>query len=222
MPPDPIPRNVPVVYRQAVWPPGERTQLTPRTRPLPIDLVHLVDHRQTRRSFSVPISLDQLSDFLWLTCRSRSSRPSPYGPDQESRAHPSAGSMHPIHVLVCREAGPWERYDPVEHALLTLPGSAANATEVRAAASDLVEVARGLLFALVAEPGRSDAKYVNCESLVWRDAGVVLGYMSVVAEALNLSFCPLGITGSPLLGALLAPDTPIHGAGLAVLGAGSE
>ena len=70
---------------------------------------------------------------------------------------------------------------------------------------------------LVAEPGKTAAKYANSESLVWRDAGVLLGYMSVVAEALGLGFCPLGITGQAYVSALSA-DARLTGVGLAVVG----
>jgi hypothetical protein len=73
-----------------------------------------------------------------------------------------------------------------------------------------------LLMALVCEPGKTAAKYEHFESLVWRDAGVVLGYMSIVAEALGLNFCPLGLVGDPWPpeqgGTLL-----LKGAGLAAL-----
>ncbi|WP_169732561.1 hypothetical protein [Derxia gummosa] len=74
------------------------------------------------------------------------------------------------------------------------------------------------MLALIVEPGKTAAKYVNPESLVWRDAGVVLGYMSIVAEVLGLSFCPLGITAHAELTNLFGPNECLFGAGLALLG----
>jgi hypothetical protein len=127
--------------------------------------------------------------------------------------------MHPIHILVGASCAPWRRYDQVEHALVELRGSEANADLVRQRAAELFDVDRGLVLALVAEPGKTGSKYVNPESLVWRDAGVVLGYMSMVAEVLGLSFCPLGITADTELADLLGTTTLLFGAGLAVLGA---
>ena len=70
----------------------------------------------------------------------------------------------------------------------------------------------------MAEPGKTAAKYEHHETLVWRDAGVVLGYMSLVAEALGLSFCPLGLTGRPQLTEFLPESQAMHGVGLSVLG----
>jgi SagB-type dehydrogenase family enzyme len=216
---DPVPRPQPARYQPFVWPAGIRLQLAPRNQVLELDLVALLEQRQTRRSFNRPLEDATLGEFLWLACRNRSSRPSPFGPDQESRAHPSAGAMHPIHVLLCRDAGPWMRYDPAEHALIELPGSTDSASVGRHAASRLLELDQGVLLGLVAEPGKTAAKYANHETLVWRDAGVVLGYMSLVAEALGLTFCPLGITGQSHLTDYLSDASRLQAAGLAVVGA---
>jgi hypothetical protein len=127
--------------------------------------------------------------------------------------------MHPIHVLIAREGSPWERYDPIEHSLVELPTSIEGAAATRAFVEGVVPVGRGAVLGLVAEPGKTAAKYKNHESLVWRDAGVLLGYMSVVAEALELSFCPLGVIGQSQLTAYLTEPHGLHGAGLAILGA---
>lgn len=215
---DPAPRAHPSRYQPFVWPPGVRLRLTPRNETLELDLVALLEQRQTRRDFKNPVEDAKLGEFFWLACRNRSSHPSPFGPDQESRVHPSAGAMHPIHVLVSREAGPWMRYDPVEHALIELPGSTDSATAGRNAANRIFNLNQGALLWLVAEPGKTKAKYENHETLVWRDAGVLLGYMSLVAEALRLDFCPLGITGQTYLTDYLPEASQLQAAGLAVLG----
>lgn len=215
---DPIPRAMPSVYQPFIWPKGNTLQLTPRNQALVLNLVELLELRQTLRSFKRPTDDQALGEFLWLACRNRSSRPSPFGPDQESRVHPSAGAMHPIHVVIARNNSSWMRYDPVAHTLIELAGSADSATAARRAADHLVEVERGVLLGLIAEPGKTAAKYENHETLVWRDSGVLLGYMSVVAEALGLAFCPLGITGQPYLTDYFPGPVPLHGVGLAVVG----
>ncbi len=217
--PEPLPRAEPSRYSVFKWPAGRSQALFPRSAPLPVDMVSLLEKRQTRRDFTKPLGNVALGEFLWLACRSRGARPSPYGPDQESRPHPSAGAMHPIHVLIAREDGPWERYDPVEHVLVELPGSVESAAAGRTVAQSVVSVGCAVVVGLVAEPGKTAAKYENPETLVWRDAGVVLGYMSLIAEALELSFCPLGVTGQSQFADLLPNPTSLHGVGLALLGA---
>jgi SagB-type dehydrogenase family enzyme len=178
----------------------------------------LMEKRQTKREFTRELSMEQLGEFLWLACRSRSSRESPYGPNQESRPHPSAGALHPIHALVARDGEALYRYAPSEHALVEIPGAAPNAAHAMAAARAALELDRGWVLALVAEPGKTGSKYENPETLVWRDAGVVLGYMSVVAEALGMAFCPLGVAGGQVAALGFAEPGAMHGVGLAVLG----
>jgi len=214
---DPVPRLDLQPHQPVRWPDGPRRVLPAPSAPLPVDLTCLLEGRQTRRDFTSEVSDVHLGELLWLTCRSRSSRPSPFGPDQESRPYPSAGAMHPIHVLITRRDDPWSRYDPVGHALVEILNSHENAAQVRRAAGQLVELDRGTLIALVAEPGKTAAKYENPESLIWRDAGVVLGYISILAEALALAFCPLGITADEYLATLLPSSGRLHGAGLAIL-----
>jgi len=213
-----MPRPLPVPYAPFVWPIGAKLRLPPRDTPLELNLVTLLEQRQTRRNFSNKLEVTQLGEFLWLACRNRSSRPSTFGPDQESRVHPSAGAMHPIHVLISHEAGPWMIYDPVEHSIMELPGSINSAAANRNEAARLLSLDKGVLLGFVAEPGKTAAKYVNHETLVWRDAGVVLGYMSFVAEALGLAFCPLGISGQPYLTDYLSATDQIQAVGLAILG----
>lgn len=216
---DPCPRAEIERYQPSVWPAGAKLQLAPRNEILQIDFVRLLEQRQTSRNFNVPLNDTIVGAFFWLACRNRSSHQSPFGPDQESRVHPSAGAMHPIHVLMCRPTGPWMRYDPVEHTLIELPKSSDSAAKSRSAAGKLVELQEGLLLGLVAEPGKTSAKYENSETLVWRDAGVVLGYMSLVSEAIELAFCPLGVTGAPHLTDYLPDASRLEAVGLAVLGA---
>jgi len=109
-------------------------------------------------------------------------------------------------------------YDPVEHSIMELPGSINSAAANRNEAARLLSLDKGVLLGFVAEPGKTAAKYVNHETLVWRDAGVVLGYMSFVAEALGLAFCPLGISGQPYLTDYLSATDQIQAVGLAILG----
>lgn len=216
--PEPYPRSVAHQYDALVWPVGTRIQLAPVSGCLGLDFVELMEQRQTRRHFTEFLTDVQLGSFLWLACRSRSSRPSLFGTLQESRPHPSAGGMHPTHIVIARSNEPWFRYDPIEHALLELPSTEADVRSSRAAAEGLVPLGNGVLLGLVSEPGKTAAKYENHESLVWRDAGVVIGYMSIVAEALGLSFCPLGLSGHPQLNAVVREPKRIQAAGLAVLG----
>lgn len=215
---EPRPRVTPQLYVPFDWPVGKLTLLPPAAMHLQVDIASISQERQSRRRFA-PMSVAQLGTLLWLTCRTHSSRASEYGFDQHFRPHPSAGAIHPIHVICQRAPSqPWERYDPGRHVLVTIPGSEELAQNARMQAEKFFTTGEAVLLALVAEGGKTAAKYESEQSLVWRDAGVVLGYLSLVSEALGLSFCPLGATGHSHL-APVAPAGILQGAGLAVLGA---
>jgi hypothetical protein len=101
--------------------------------------------------------------------------------------------------------------------LVEVSGTDSLAERARRAAGELLPVDHGALIALVAETGKTAAKYENHCSLVWRDAGVVLGYLSLIAEALDLAFCPLGLTGHDFV-APIAPPGVLEGVGFALVG----
>ena len=136
--------------------------------------------------------------------------------------HPSAGAIHPVHVLLQRAHDlHWERYDANAHCLTEIPGSAELAQAVRRDAEVIVSGVDACLIALVAEPQKTHAKYDNANSLVMRDAGVVLGYLSIVSELIGASYCPLGSTGHERLKTLLPKET-LWGLGLAWFGSRAD
>lgn len=183
-----------------------------------MDLSEVLQDRQTRRHFGRALTMSELGKLLWFTCRTHSRVASAFGFDQQFRAHPSAGAVHPIHVLLqLSPASPWGRYDTLEHALVEIPGTLGMADQARNSASQLVHGGDAALLLLVGEPGKTAAKYESPESLVWRDAGIVLGYLSLVSEMLGLSFCPLGLTGDAYVAPISEPGL-LRGGGLAWLG----
>jgi hypothetical protein len=88
----------------------------------------------------------------------------------------------------------WHLYLPDQHALAKLDHKDTR-TSIRAELLPVIDIQEGIAIRLVAEHGKTSAKYENAASLVWRDAGVLIGHMSLTAEALACNFCPLGITG---------------------------
>lgn len=214
---EPNPRQLASLYEPVQWAKGTVLELEPLSS-LPIaDLHALLRNRRTQRRFGTLTTI-QLGNLLGLACQTQAARASPYGFPQELRMHPSAGAIHPIHVLCQRQLdGAWERYDPVRHALVEIPGTERFAVGARACVSEIVNSGAAVLIALVAEAGKTHAKYTASESLVNRDGGVVLGYLSIVAEALGLNFCPLGVMGDAFV-APLAPSGLLQGAGLLLVG----
>lgn len=115
-------------------------------------------------------------------------------------------------------AAQWARYNPHTHALEVIGPSADILNALRAEADQVVDAQSGSLLLFVAEPAMTAAKYENADSLVWRDAGIMQGALAIVAQALALNYCLLGITGDPWVGRL-SEQCQLVGVGIAALGA---
>lgn len=215
---NPFPRIQPLTYRPIEWPIEEVFFLPP---PLEGNLLppmrSVIESRRTRREFG---SLDHylLSEWLWLVAREMVAGHSRLGFALTQRPAPSAGAIHPIHiVLSLPEMDGWQLYLPDKHALALLSQPNQTRDVVRNELLPVLDIQSGIVIRLIAEPGMTAAKYENADSLVWRDAGVLTGQMALVAEAFACNFCPLGITGNEWCASLKLEDC-LAGVGLAVLG----
>lgn len=214
---NPRPWSEPRPYEPVVWP---ETQFVPLPESLIPDtppFAAVVEMRRTRYSFA-PLLDDQLGALMQLTCRVRATLAGPLSFAQSHRPVPSAGAIHPVHVVLHRPGdAALLRYDPFEHGLSQLDTSLDPAA-LRAAMHEVIDAPAGTLLLFVAEPGLTASKYEDATSLVWRDAGVLLGTFAMAAEALSLSFSPMGVTGEPWASQLI-PGAPLVGVGAAFLGA---
>jgi len=212
----PIPLETPSQYKPYEWPSQDLEHLlVPAELTLP-SLEKVIERRRTRRSFG-QLNREQLSSFLWLSCRTLAKGDDCIGFPITQRPESSAGAIHPIHLILGDYADSWNRYDPDQHALSKIGSDGSVLIDLWHAARKVVDPEEGTILVFVAEPGKTYAKYEFADSLIWRDAGALIGHMALVAEGLELDFCPLGITGEPCVSKL---DNQQHlvGVGLAILG----
>ena len=134
------------------------------------------------------------------------------------RPSPSAGAIHPVDVLLVHGSSRIFRYAPREHQLQVL--RVLTRRHLEAFIEDchqIVPEASGTVIVLVGEMSRVAAMYKRPESLLWRDAGVLLQTLALVATAYRLAFCPLGILGMPVVRAIGLSEQ-ISGVGVALIG----
>jgi hypothetical protein len=162
--------------------------------------------------------LQLLGYTLWWSARVQQSLPPEGGAPRSLRPAPSAGAVHPVHIVVqLPQESAGYRYDPARHALAQLPMGAA-VTHARRAAEQIYPACAAALLLFIAEPGLTAARYEAPESLVWRDAGVLQGVMAVAAAATGAGFSLLGLTGDAFAAGLIG-QRDVHGVGMAYLGA---
>ncbi|WP_196797926.1 nitroreductase family protein [Pseudomonas aeruginosa] len=220
----PSPKPEPEAYAPFTWPAGRYRALeapaaadvSSKIDPA-LEALGLLDCRRSRRSFT-RLTPEELAALLWFSARTQATANSDLGFELEQRPSPSAGAIHPIHLLVLiPDDTEWSRYDSRANALVEVPGSSEILHELTVQMESMMLAPEATKALLIAEPGKTQAKYLNHESLVWRDAGALLATMGIVAEALNLSYCPLGITGEPWVGKL-SSAVNLVGVGAALVG----
>lgn len=211
---NPKPRSRPQPYTPFSW---SKEFASPLPIPdfLPNDsLVSILERRRTIRSFG-KLPSDVLGHVLWITSRQVKTGHGDFGFNISQRPVPSGGAIHPIHILISNQIEHcWQRYDPYTHSLQRL--TATCDIPIREI-NNVLPIQEGELIMLVAEPGMTSAKYEDFESLIWRDAGVILANLVLASELFKLAFCPLGVTGEPWASSL-SDQGLLKGVGLAVIG----
>lgn len=218
---DPVPKPTLDEYTPIQWDIGEVVYLSSPKNTINQSFTDVIDSRVSLRNFGF-ITEPQFEEFLWHSCRTRGIGASTLGFDLEHRASPSAGAIHPIHVIIKRPQDvQWWLYQPQTHSLAELKQESAKLIGLEGYAKEVLDGAQAVTMLFLAEHGKTLVKYQNGCSLIWRDAGALIGIMALIATAMDLSFCPLGITGEPWASDL-AQKGKLVGVGLAFLGSSTR
>lgn len=173
------------------------------SRPRLSTIERVLARRRTRRTFRA-VSLQQMSDLFWLTLHPK--------PDDDGIAiHPlpSFGGLHVVRLLVIHPRSTFtgfSTYDSSAHALGVVTCDAKIIRRLVRDYAHVLPIGKGTLLLFAADVRRACSAYRNPESLLWREAGVILGGLALAAEALKLSFCPIGKGGEVALHQLLPGD----------------
>lgn len=152
-----------------------------------------------------PIGWAEVGNLLWhLTRPTGPSGIGRAGLPVERRAPPSAGGLHPFH-LVCFRAGDVgaKLYEPGSHSFAPLLTDPERARDLNAAAVRAVTGADvGCTVRFIADAAKVAAAYEGAESLLFREAGCLLAFTCLFAEQLELAACPLGFLGQDVVAPL--------------------
>jgi SagB-type dehydrogenase family enzyme len=216
---DPRPRESPLSYGPCKLGSGPARYLDAPKESGNVQFWDVVARRRTTRTFRA-IDDASLGSLLWhsfkTTSRSQSS-----GRVWEHRPIPSAGGLHPILALVQsprRDGCPLLEYDPIGHALREVSATSTACAELYAHANTVVDTQDGTVLWLIGDYNKVHAYYEHGSSLLWKDTGIVLGALCLVAEALELNACPLGVCGHSWLKSTIALPDGIEGVGAIVVG----
>lgn len=184
------------------------------------ECLQVLHKRRSRRKFG-RLDQRQLSALLWFSAKTLYRSVELSGFPWSHRPSPSAGGRHPIQILVLNAkhgSADLSLYEPELHALHSLRQSSDPKTIAFIATLDaVVPSQQGTILWFTADYLRTLSRYDQGESLVWRDAGALLGTIAVAAEALQLNCCAYGLTGDDWI-ATMFPRNRFGGAGGCVIG----
>jgi SagB-type dehydrogenase family enzyme len=215
----PILRDQELSYQEFSYPVVSRQFLSKPLIKNSSPVLDVVGGRRSRRTFK-PLTSEQLNALLWHSSRTINLSPPVLKVRWEHRPAPSAGGRHPIDVLIVqRERGEDKLflYQSIPHALATLKADQENIDGLVLAAERVLPRQEATVLWFGAQFERTLSRYENGDSLVWKDAGALTATFAFVAEALNLNFCPIGVTGEPYLSQCLE-TIKVTGVGGAYIG----
>jgi SagB-type dehydrogenase family enzyme len=213
---EPIPNSPEGLEPPPVWQSLSEKPL-PRPEPPGIsDFFELLETRHTERQLCTP-TLPQVAELLWWT--TRTTAVSTKSPAVQRRPMPTAGALGAVETIVVRQSeGAW-LYVPTQHSAGILRSTDQVALGALEEAHKFIDAPAGDLLIFVADKPRIAHHYMHGESLALREAGCLLGAMSLASEALGLGFCPLGTLGHVWASRILGvPEELVIAGGAAMVG----
>lgn len=183
----------------------------------PVDLFGVLRRRRSSREFGL-MHANGLASLLYHSAKTLEVSRRAVGPDWEHRPLPSAGGCHAVQMLIVPHFAsehPGGVYDPRAHGCRVIENPTAQAAAIEQLEGMAIK-GEPTLLAFFVDPARIAGYYLNWASLVWRDSGVLIGGMALVAAALELKFCPLGFVGTKLVRSFLPMKNVIGVGGCAI------
>lgn len=187
-----------------------------------IDFFQVLQMRRSSQGFT-PLTSGQLADFLGYAMRTTEVRLDSTGWMWQHRTSASAGGIHPVDTFVLNFPPGNQAiyyYDPFGHTLKQLAAQHSKPLHLlRRYALKMKNEPNAVVIWFAAQGHLTAAKYHNAESLVWRDSGSLVMTSYLVATALRLKCCALGITGRKYFSELGKGKRRVEGVGGVLLGA---
>lgn len=178
------------------WPTLRRQRIVPRA-------VTAVDKAMAERRSARLLGrchVDELGAVLRAVAHVTAVRTDPNGGQEPLRPVPSAGARHPIDVVVAArdveglDPG-WWRFDPWRGDLAEVELSMGAAAYLHRLEKVTAAGAPPAGLVMVASFSRTLSRYPAGSTLVWRDAGVMAGYLHLSATSRGLGSCILSPVG---------------------------
>lgn len=181
----------------------------------------ILKNRKSERQFR-KLRITQLAKVLWFCAKARGIS---IADNDQILFHtnvPSAGSIHPIDILISLPGPITKRklhyYDPFTHKLWELTLDKRKLFSFIRIIDQNIKTSNSTIFWFAGDILRTNEKYKNPESLVWRDAGALIMTVQLVATAFNIRSCAVGTLAEPFFAKLFNNSKSYISAGGVLLG----
>lgn len=222
---NPVPKDREDQIMPFTYPIVERKYLERPVNQPNINFFDIIVNRRSQRTFN-KLSLPQLSDLLWYTSKVYDLEVQQNGFIWTHRPTPSAGGRHPIDVIISLPDELSKRmlsyYNPIDHSINQLQLNANVLADFFNHVDKIMSIENATVIWFLAHLQRTNSKYLNAESLIWRDAGALIYCFQLVSCALNFNCCPMGSLGEPYVSELFKKYGDTFGAGGCLIGSDIE
>jgi SagB-type dehydrogenase family enzyme len=215
---NPYPRDIEVAALNFQYQISEVIKLPPQTV-LPTEpFAEIILNRKSERTFA-QLSLEEIGSILWISVKVKEITVQTNGYILTHRPSASAGARHPIDTLVFYKTDSYKcyYYNPFEHSL-NLLALDKSIDSLVSHINSIVNIQNGAIIWFIAHPSRTEAKYLNPASLIWRDAGALLHCVQIACTSLKTKSCPIGSLGEPYISDIFSNNGEILSAGGLIVG----
>lgn len=197
---------------------GKRKRLDRSYKSNTEPFLSVLNKRSSSSKFSKP-DMSNISELLFHCASAKEIYEDDMGLTVIKRAVPSAGSIHPIDLLVSmpsESARELNYYNPIDHSLYEIMIDAVYTKEFFEEVSINKKLENACLIWFSIQPDKTGVKYNYPKSLYWRDTGALLLCVQLVATYLGLSSCPLGTLATKTFNNLFESQSLISGGGILI------
>lgn len=199
----------------------ESFKLPKTITPLKISFDTVIANRKSSHNFN-QVTLQQITDILWYVAKVKTTFLQDNGYILTRRGTASAGARHPIDIVISNSKllsdGYFYYYNPFEHSLNKLANSNSDIVSFVHHINEIVDTTNATILWFIAHKKRTKAKYKYADSLIYRDAGVLIHAIQMVCTALDLNSCPIGSLGEPFISNFFNNQIGVSGAGGLLIG----
>lgn len=216
---DPALRDDWIKYEPFIYPLGKKEKLMKPDVALNSSFIDVLFKRRSYKNLTF-CEITKISEVLFYCMRIHEITNDITGTITSKRICPSAGARHPIDIIVSLPEKLKERelfyYNPIDHSLNKLMLVRKKVATFLEDINSTLFLNDAYLFWFSIQVEKTGSKYLNPESLYWRDAGCLLYAIQLISTYIGIGSCPIGTLACKSFYDLFSSDKIQSGGGVLI------